>query len=171
VLAAGAGTRYGGPKILAHGGAWLEAVVRALVEAGCAPVHVVVGAAEAAMPPGAIAIRAADWRAGLSASLRCGLESLRGTGASAVVVLPVDIPDASAGTVRRVLAHAGCSGLARAVYNGVPGHPVLIGREHWQAVLHSLHGDSGARGYLDGRADVVLVECADLANGADCDYP
>ena len=34
VLAAGAGTRYGMPKILAHDGRWLERAVAALRDAG-----------------------------------------------------------------------------------------------------------------------------------------
>ena len=32
-------------------------------------------------------------------------------------------------------------------------------------------GDAGARGYLAGRADVVLVECGDLADPDDVDTP
>jgi hypothetical protein len=32
-------------------------------------------------------------------------------------------------------------------------------------------GDAGARGYLAGRGDVVLVECGDLADPDDVDTP
>jgi CTP:molybdopterin cytidylyltransferase MocA len=58
--------------------------------------------------------------------------------------------------------------LARAAYDGVPGHPVLFGRDHWPGVLETAHGDRGARAYLAGR-DVELVECGDLATGHDVD--
>ncbi|WP_316296356.1 NTP transferase domain-containing protein, partial [Clavibacter michiganensis] len=47
VLAAGAGTRYGGPKALAthpDGTPWLATAIRALADAGCSPVLVVLGA-------------------------------------------------------------------------------------------------------------------------------
>ena len=60
--------------------------------------------------------------------------------------------------------------LARATYDGTPGHPVLIGRDHWAGVIESATGDQGARSYL-GRHEVVLVECGDLASGRDVDDP
>jgi len=60
--------------------------------------------------------------------------------------------------------------LRRAVYNGAPGHPVLIGRDHWDALAKSLQGDSGAREYLiEHRAQEV--ECSDLFDGRDSDTP
>ena len=58
--------------------------------------------------------------------------------------------------------------LARAAYAGVPGHPVLIGADHWAGVAASARGDSGARQYLSTHA-VDLVECGDLASGEDRD--
>ena len=61
--------------------------------------------------------------------------------------------------------------LARAAYGGRPGHPVLLGRAHWPGVRDAAVGDAGARGYLAGRADVVLVECGDLADPDDVDTP
>jgi CTP:molybdopterin cytidylyltransferase MocA len=60
--------------------------------------------------------------------------------------------------------------VARAAYDGVPGHPVLLGRDHWAGVLASAAGDRGARDYLATRP-VVLVECGDLATGRDQDTP
>ena len=58
--------------------------------------------------------------------------------------------------------------LARASYDGVPGHPVLFGRDHWPGVLEIAHGDRGARDYLAGR-EVELIESGDLATGHDVD--
>jgi nicotine blue oxidoreductase len=46
---------------------------------------------------------------------------------------------------------------------------VVIAREHWDALLATLHGDEGARAFLRARADVVGVECGDLARGVDVD--
>ena len=60
--------------------------------------------------------------------------------------------------------------LRRAAYDGTPGHPVLIGRDHWAAVATAARGDRGARDYLAAHA-TALVECGDLATGVDVDSP
>ena len=81
----------------------------------------------------------------------------------------VDLPDLTAAVVRRVLSEReGDEALARASYHGRPGHPVVLGRAHWQAVADAAHGDAGARDYLASN-DAALVECGDLASGADVD--
>ncbi|SNT45682.1 nicotine blue oxidoreductase [Rhodococcoides kyotonense] len=169
LLAAGAGSRYGSPKVLAHDGAWLDTAVSALRDGGCERVLVVLGAADAPMPRGAEAVHAPQWRDGLSASLRAGLS---GAGrASFAVVHVVDTPDVGFEVVRAVLdaARATPSHLARAVFGGVPGHPVVFGREHWDDVAAGAEGDSGAREFLRGRTDVVAVECSRWATGVDHD--
>ncbi|MBD0324322.1 MAG: nucleotidyltransferase family protein, partial [Aldersonia sp.] len=60
--------------------------------------------------------------------------------------------------------------LARAGYPGGPGHPVLIGRRWWPEVMESARGDRGARDFLAGRDDLVVVDCSDLASGHDVDF-
>ncbi len=60
--------------------------------------------------------------------------------------------------------------LIRATYHGRPGHPVLIGADHFRGVLRSAIADRGARDYLANHA-VTDVECGDLAGGADVDEP
>jgi CTP:molybdopterin cytidylyltransferase MocA len=170
VLAAGAGTRYGMPKVCAHGGAWLRAAVAALHDGGCGEVVVVLGAAVVDVPRPARAVVADDWSVGLSASVRAGIRAADGASDFAVLTT-VDTPDVDAATVRRVLgaAQTSPSGLARARYDGRPGHPVVIGRRHWPDLLDVLSGDDGAGPFLRGRNDVVAVECADLATGGDID--
>jgi CTP:molybdopterin cytidylyltransferase MocA len=71
---------------------------------------------------------------------------------------------------RGAAAATGSDVLARAAYDGTPGHPVLIGRDHWAGVIATSTGDRGARDYLK-RREVVLVECSDLATGRDVDTP
>ncbi|MGQ4617655.1 NTP transferase domain-containing protein [Nocardia sp. R7R-8] len=178
VLAAGAGTRYGKPKVLAEGGAWLRATVAALRDGGCDPVIVVLGATGPTprivdLPPGVRHVWAADWATGLSASLRAGLIAAAGTPARYAAIMPVDTPDVGADVVARVLAAAlaAPSGLARAVFHGTPGHPVVLAHQHWNAISGSAIGDSGARAYLTGRTDMVRVTCDDLATGVDRDFP
>ena len=81
----------------------------------------------------------------------------------------VDLPDVGPDVVRRLLDRpVSATTLARATYDGTPGHPVLLGREHWAGVIESARGDQGARTYL-ATLDVVHVECGDLATGRDVD--
>ncbi len=172
LLAAGAGKRFGTPKALVDD--WLSRAVTALADGGCAEVTVVLGASAAEarekVPAGVEVVVAEDWAEGMSASLRTGLAHLD-VGHEAVVVDLVDLPDLTAEVVRRVVeTHTGPRDLARASFAGRPGHPVLIGRDHWGPVIDTARGDSGARDYLSRRV-VRLVECGDLATGRDVDVP
>jgi len=171
VLAAGAGTRFGMPKVLAEGGRWLRSAVLALEGGGCDDVVVVLGAAVVDVPAPARPVLAADWAEGMSASLRAGISALESDSADYAVLMTVDTPDIGAAVVRRVLSAArGCpSGVARAGYGRRPGHPVVIARLHWPALVASLRGDEGARSFLASRTDVAWVDCADLATGIDID--
>ena len=175
VLAAGAGRRFGGPKALARtraGTPWIALVARALVEGGCHDVTVVLGAeadaATALVPTGVSVVRAEDWATGVAASLRAGLEALASRPSHSVVVLPVDTPDVPASAVARVARGARRDALAQATYDGAPGHPVLLGRDHWAPVAASIRGDIGAQPYLIAQ-DAQLVECGDLWSGVDHD--
>jgi molybdenum cofactor cytidylyltransferase/nicotine blue oxidoreductase len=179
LLAAGSGTRMGKPKALMHdhdGTSWLTRTVVVLQESGCEDVTVVLGAgAEEALSllegTGADVVIAEDWSEGMGASLRAGLRSLAGSDDVAAVVMLVDLPDVTAEVVRQVSARVtGPGQLARATYGGRPGHPVVIGRDHWAAAADSVAGDQGARDYL-GNHGVVDVECDDLATGRDRDRP
>ncbi len=168
VLAAGAGTRFGMPKVLAAQGEWLQRAVDALAGGGCDDVVVVLGAAVVEVPSPARAVVATEWADGMSASLRAGFGAIEG--ADLVVLHLVDTPDVGTDVVARVLAAAASSsGLTRATYGGRPGHPVAVAREHWGGLLATLHGDEGARTFLAGREDVVAIECGDLASGEDVD--
>lgn len=184
LLAAGAGTRMGGPKALVHDarGSWLVRGVRTLREGGCDRVTVVLGAsapAAAALLDGedVTVVEARDWAAGMSASLRAGVAALAAPvdsadpAPTAVVVTLVDLPDVGPDVLARVLGDAVDTGtLRRASYDGRPGHPVLLGRDHWAGVAAAATGDRGARDYL-ATHDVDLVECGDLATGRDVDRP
>ena len=186
LLAAGAGRRLGTPKALlrdATGVPWVERAARRLVLAGCGPVLVVVGARAAevaalvppALVPSADVVEAAGWHEGMGASLRAGLVALaeRSPRPDAVLVALVDTPGMTTEVVRRVAAAVrepggGPSVLARATFDGVPGHPVLLGRDHWAGVRAAASGDAGARDYLRGRP-LRLVECSDIGSGVDVD--
>jgi CTP:molybdopterin cytidylyltransferase MocA len=66
------------------------------------------------------------------------------------------------------VTHAVRQSLARATFHGSPGHPVLIGADHFAGVIRAAGGDRGARDYLATHS-VIAVECGDLAEGADVD--
>jgi molybdenum cofactor cytidylyltransferase len=171
VLAAGAGRRFGGPKAFARsdGQTWVARAVESLVGAGCGPVIVTVPELRDLEFSDAHPIVVASSE-GQSASLRAALDALPGD-AVAVMITLVDLPDVDAAVVGRVIERAGPvtpEVLARATYGGEPGHPVLIGRAHFDALRQSLGGDRGARHYLTAHS-TQAIECADLASGVDVD--
>jgi CTP:molybdopterin cytidylyltransferase MocA len=179
LLAAGSGSRMGRPKalVLGQGGEpWVLGAARVLHDGGCPEVVVVVGAQadEASAPVGGLpwvtVVAAHGWAEGMGPSLAAGLEALEGLDTDCAVIGLVDTPDVGAAVVARVLADVGTAptALGRAAYGGVPGHPVVIGREHWAGVARTATGDRGARAYLAAHPP-ELVECGDLATGADID--
>lgn len=178
LLAAGAGRRMGRPKALVEldGQSLLVRALDVLHAGGCDPLIVVLGAAaEAArelVPSRVQVVVAEDWTEGMGASLRAGLDALTTTSTDSAVVHLVDLPGIGSDAIARLVSAGGGPGvLARAAYQGVPGHPVLLGRDHWAAVRNSALGDAGARGYLAGNPSLTFVECGDLATPDDVDTP
>ena len=184
LLAAGEGRRMGTPKALLrddHDVPYVDRALGRLLDGGCSVVTVVLGAAadevrsllDEAGWCGDDAVRvvvAEDFAEGMGASLRAGLAVLPADAESVLVSL-VDLPDLTEDVVARVVAaSAGPGTLARASYDGTPGHPVLLGRDHWAGVREVARGDRGARDYLAAR-EVRDVECGDLATGRDVDRP
>jgi CTP:molybdopterin cytidylyltransferase MocA len=200
LLAAGAGVRYGQPKALVDTGSglWVQRGIAAL--ANCDPVLVVLGASSdkvaELLPPNVGIVLNPDFSEGMGSSLRAGLIAL-GEGNSvgwstpgggemtpgtasrdnveAALVMLVDLPGIGPAVINRVLSAVGSapdarSCLARAAFDGIPGHPVLLGSDHWPGVIKKAVGDRGARDYLKGSL-VRLVECADIGSGEDVDLP
>jgi molybdenum cofactor cytidylyltransferase len=183
VLAAGAGSRFGQPKVLFVGDdgvPWVQRAAESLQEAGCKPIVVTVGAGHAdaeallASVPDITVGFVERWADGISASIVAGLAAIE-TGSpdtDAVVIVPVDVPSLTARMVLRVLGAVDLgnfrSVLAHAGFRGTPGHPVLIGRDHWAPLRASLSGDIGARPYLIAHG-APQIDCTDLGTGADVD--
>jgi molybdenum cofactor cytidylyltransferase len=166
VLAAGEGRRFGGPKQLArvsgrplveHALAAVRDLHRVVVVLGARAEEIRAGADLA----GAEVVVCPDWAEGMGASLRHGLAAVGD--AEEVVIVLADQPFITPAVIARVRS-APCDA-ARAVYDGAPGHPVVI-RRQVLARAGELRGDSGFRDILAG---VTEVECADLADPTDID--
>lgn len=170
VLAAGAGTRFGGGKLRAE---WRgKPLIRWAVEAACASpagsVAVVTGAdpevgaaARCGCVSPLVVIGAMDWAEGLSASLRAGFSSAP-IGADGVFVFLGDMPRVPHDLALRLAeALRGGAKAAAPVFQGRRGHPVLVGRALADQVA-TLTGDVGLNATLDALGPALaLVEVED----------
>jgi molybdenum cofactor cytidylyltransferase len=188
ILAAGAGSRFGHtPKQLAT----LQGrpLLQWAVDAQCAvpvetldPIVVVLGA-HAAQICAAVDFRRAlpvlcpEWGTGQAASLRCGLQALRARharhalharharhAAGRIVVTLGDAPLIPAAVIARF---AGEPAGTRAVFDGRPGHPVVLGA----AEITALTDNAGDRGARDALRGARTVEIGHLCSGRDVDTP
>jgi molybdenum cofactor cytidylyltransferase len=179
VLAAGSGSRFGaGAKQLAEldGLPLLEHALRA-VEAVPAieRIVVVLGARADEIRAGVDFGRAEvavceDWARGQAASLRCGIEAV--ADAEAAVLTLGDMPRITPQVIARfadLAVRHGAQARARAVYDGMPGHPVVLGREYFSQIA-ALRGDVGARTVLKA-IGAHAIECSQLCSAADVDTP
>lgn len=169
ILAAGQGSRFGGgPKQLASFKG--RPLLQWAISTHCAVTElervVVVLGAHADEILATIDLRRAEpviceaWSDGLSASLKHGMRALADS--EKVVVTLGDQPLITADLIRRFVAEPPGT---RAVYEGRPGHPVVLGRDLLPAI-ESLHGDRGAGPILSGWHE---LECGAIAPGADTD--
>lgn len=164
ILAGGAGSRFGGGKLLApwRGGVLLDGALEAAFAAPAVGVTVVTGAdgKEVAAVAKAYAQRAGqaerltivhaeDHAEGMAATLRTGIAAVP-LDASAAIVFLGDMPlipnDVVAPLVAAVEAGAAA---ATPMFNGRRGHPAVLSRSLFDAVA-ALRGDEGARSILSG---------------------
>jgi CTP:molybdopterin cytidylyltransferase MocA len=155
VLAAGEGSRFGGPKQRLL----LPSVLDAVRSSSVDEVVVVTGAYP--IKADARVVDCSEWEQGPGASLRCGLHALPAETEAAVVVL-ADGPDLSAAHVDRMVEawRAGAGDVVAASYGGDRGHPIVLGRAVWPFVP-----DEGARALHP-----VLIPCDDLGPPGDVDF-
>src|SRR6476646_6124174 len=123
------------PKALVEyeGSLLVERAVRT-ARAVCDPVLVVLGAQAVdvwrrADLDGATVLANKEWETGMASSLRTGLGGLRGWPGrvDAALILLVDMPGITPAALERLVGEASPNALAAASYDGVRGHPVLIG--------------------------------------------
>src|SRR4051794_7868582 len=174
ILAAGAGTRFGGDKLLAplDGQPIIRHVVDAAIAAGLDPIVVV------EPPTGALA--AVDLRParrvvnpnpgeGLSSSVRLGLRAAEADAdvtIEAAVILPGDQPRVDPSTIRALLDAAGSSPRTPFIVarhaDGSP-NPILARRSIWR-LADELAGDRGFGPVLATHPEIVREIRVEAAN-------
>jgi molybdenum cofactor cytidylyltransferase len=169
VLAAGAGSRFGGRKLLApwRDGRLIDGALAAAFAAPVESVRVVVGFDAVAVSAAAVAfaadagehrmhvVEAPDHAEGLAGSLRAGIAALPGS-ATGVLVFLGDMPLIPR-QVLEPLAQALSRGAPAAVpvFQGQRGHPAAISESLFPDLLE-LDGDNGARGLLESLGAAVV---------------
>jgi molybdenum cofactor cytidylyltransferase len=166
VLAAGTSSRLGRPKQLLElgGRPLLQHVVDAAAASGLDEVVVVLGheseriGSALELPPGTRIVVNHDYEAGQATSLRAGLSSMDSRTEAAAILLG-DQPRLTPSAIRKVLDafRASEAPIMRALWQGTPGHPVLLARSEWESV-RKLGGDKGARDLIAASARTGVVE-------------
>lgn len=171
VLAAGAGSRFGGAKLaasfrgrplIAHAIAAARAAPVAEVVVVCTP-ELDIGEWEESGPPvSCVRIATTD----LSDSLKAGIAVLDNP--AGVFVFLGDMPLVPHEVAGQLLAVLAGNFAALPFCQGKPGHPVLLSARALAPVAR-LTGDQGAGVLLRGRADVAVLEHGDEGVVADID--
>ena len=167
ILAAGAGSRFGGDKLSAQfrGEPLLAHAIRA---ARAAPVQRIIlvcpPAFDTGMWPQVETIRIDSPE--LSASLKAGIAAAEG--AEGAFIFLGDMPLVPHGIAAELAASLGENFAAMPLWQGKPGHPVLLAARAFPEIAR-LSGDEGAGRLLKVRRDVAFVDSADEGVMLDVD--
>ena len=161
VLAAGDGSRFGGPKLRAglRGRPLVTWVLEAALAAGLDETVVITGGEDLSdlVPAGVTIVDNPDWADGQATSVQVAVRHAEACGHDAVVIGLGDSPMVPAEAWRAVAD--GDAPIVTAEFEGARRPPVRLAREVWP--LLPTDGDEGARVLLQGRPDLVsAVPCA-----------
>ena len=175
LLAAGGSSRLGRPKQLVEmeGKTLIRRSAEALIEAGCSPLVVVLGAevegsvAELAGLDFEIVVND-EWNSGMSSSIRVGLPAINA--AHAVLISLVDQPFVTGEKLQLLMdAFKGNSpDIVTAEYNGIAGVPAIFSSKLFPA-LSTLKGDKGAREIIRNSPNALTIPLPEAAT--DVDFP
>lgn len=177
ILAAGTSSRFGNAnKLLAdwHGQPMLRTVAETALATDLEPVIVVTGHEADSITKAlggldVLAVHNPRFACGQASSLQTGIAALPATCDGAMILLG-DMPRIEAPAINMLLdAFAGPGAIVVPVHEGQRGNPVIVGREHFPALL-ALSGDEGARSLLSG-GRVKRVEMESDAVLQDFDTP
>lgn len=180
LLAAGASTRLGQPKQLVqlNGESLLRRAARLAIEAGCAPIFVVLGFEAERMQQelNGLDIRPvinANWQTGMASSLRCGIQSLQQENPvpERVLLLLSDQPQLSLEVLQTLMKKSVAENflITASSYAGRLGVPAVFRKPLYSALQH-VEGDKGARPVIGQyRAHASSIEFPDGA--IDIDTP
>jgi molybdenum cofactor cytidylyltransferase len=168
LLAAGAGTRFGGGKLLyplEDGLALAVHAARNLIAADIDHVIAVLRPgdfplADLLSEEGCFVTFSPEARRGMGHSLAHGIATARD--AAGWIVALADMPRVRPATIQSIKAKlVSGAAIAAPTYRGERGHPVGFAAALRDALL-GLSGDAGARGVLERHAqEIALVECED----------
>lgn len=162
VLAAGASTRMGRPKLVLEiaGRPVIQHVVVHVRQSRCDRIVVVVGDAtdgvvQGARDPGVQIVVNERHREGMGTSIAAGISALPQDAEAAVIVLG-DQPRVTAASINALIDAYRATGkpLVASRYGGVTGAPTLIGRALFDEARH-IQGDVGGRWLIDRHPGLV----------------
>lgn len=173
LLAAGGSSRLGRPKQLVEfeGEPLIRRAAEALIDAGCSPVVVVLGAeidaSRDALSDLAIEIvENPEWAYGMSSSIRSGIERMKELDAALITLS--DQPLVTADKLRAFSDRFadGWPPIVAARYNGVLGVPALFSAGLFEA-LTRLEGDKGARELIRNCREAAAIDLPEAAVDID----
>jgi molybdenum cofactor cytidylyltransferase len=180
VLAAGLARRMGEvkPVTLIEGEPALSRILRTVGAVGIARPIVVLGAPSAGRVGEALDLTGCTVvlndrpEAGMSRSLRRGLETVSGSAIGALV-FHADMPFVEPETIRAVVRAAEHGArIAAPIHRGHRGFPVFFRRSCFPELQRSLSGDAGGRTYIEThREDLVAIPVDDPGCVYDIDRP
>lgn len=155
ILAAGAGSRFGGPKPLApwQGGTLLSRAIAAAGDVCGDRVIVVTGGHAAAVTAACGVCRTQyneDWQTGLGASIACGIRAVATLGAEMALLVPVDQPFIAPTHLRALADRAAREGRCVLSRDGAVTGPPAAVPDALFAELAVMTGEAGLKKMLAG---------------------
>ena len=175
LLAAGSSTRFGKQKLLEpwRGEPLVRQSAMRLLDGGLAPVVVVIQdddrlrTALAGLPLRLVVNPRPS--AGVSGSIRLGIEAVPADAAAALVSV-ADQPELTADAIRALIAAFGPGSIVAPRYGSVSGNPRIYDRVFFPELM-ALNGDRGGQVLAGRHPDAVVEVHLPAAMGRDVDQP